>query len=134
MSDSSCSLFDQPPCTACDPRAPATPLSLVNRPGLSALHYRIGAFSIFRQAMLDAITGAPVVSVNPALPPQVRTLTCRSSDDFGVALLELWAYVCDVLTFYQQAIANEGFLRTAVLRESLARPPCSPSSPTRAQP
>jgi hypothetical protein len=121
MSDSPCRLFARPPCTACDPAVPATPLSLVNPPGQPALRYRIGDFVVFRQAMLDALTARPVSSGNPADPSRPAVLTSRAADDYAIALLDLWAYVGDVLTFYQQAIANEAFLRTAVLRESLAR-------------
>ena len=121
MNDCSSSLFGQPPCTACEPRIPVTPLSLINRPSLSRLAYRVGTFSTFRQAMLDAFVFQPVRSVDPANPSRSNTLATWSSDDYGVAVLELWAYVLDVLTFYQQSIANESFIRTAQLRESLAR-------------
>jgi hypothetical protein len=71
--------------------------------------------------MLDALTPEPVMSPDPVQANGILVLTSRSSDDYAVALLELWAYVCDVLTFYQQAIANETFLRSAVLRESVTR-------------
>ncbi len=37
-------------------------------------------------------------------------LTARRSDDFAITLLELWAAVGDVLTFYQERYANEAFL------------------------
>ena len=33
----------------------------------------------------------------------------------------MWATVADVLTFYQERIANEGYLRTARLRDSILR-------------
>lgn len=120
MSDS-CTLFGKPECDACQPRLPSTPVPLVNRPGLHQLRYRIGTFPLFRQAMLDALTIKPVMSPDPVDAKGILTLTSRSSDDYAVALLELWAYVCDVLTFYQQSIANETFLRSAVLRESVTR-------------
>ncbi|MGC4052341.1 MAG: putative baseplate assembly protein [Paludibaculum sp.] len=118
---SGCNYFEKDPCTACDPRVPSTPLSLRNPPGQPALRYRAGTFSTFRQAMLDALVERPVVSQDPINPSARYQLTTRDETDFGIATLDLWAYVCDVLTFYQQAIANEAFLRTAVLRESLAR-------------
>jgi predicted phage baseplate assembly protein len=46
-------------------------------------------------------------------------LTTRSSDDPAIALVDAWATVADVLTFYQERIANEGFLRTATERLSI---------------
>ena len=64
------------------------------------------AFATFRQAMLEAI----------ARQPALARLTTRESDDYAITLLELWAAVGDVLTFYQERIANESFLRTAVYR------------------
>jgi hypothetical protein len=35
--------------------------------------------------------------------------------------VELWAYLADVLTFYQERIANEAFITTATRRDSLLR-------------
>ena len=46
-------------------------------------------------------------------------MTTRSLDDPSIALLDAWAIVADVLTFYQERIANEGFLRTATERRSV---------------
>ena len=45
----------------------------------------------------------------------------HDADDFGLMLLEMWAYVCDVVAFNDQALANESYLRTAVLPSSLRR-------------
>jgi hypothetical protein len=46
-------------------------------------------------------------------------LTTRANDDSSIALLDAWATVSDVLSFYQERIANEGFLRTATERRSI---------------
>ena len=43
----------------------------------------------------------------------------RDDDDFSIALLDAWATVADVLTFYQERIANEAYLRTATERLSV---------------
>ena len=45
----------------------------------------------------------------------------RHPQDFGIMLCELWAYVCDVLSFYDEVLANESFVRTAVRGESVRR-------------
>jgi hypothetical protein len=45
----------------------------------------------------------------------------REGDDLGIMLLEMWAYVLDVLGFYDERIANESYLRTAVLPLSSRR-------------
>lgn len=80
-----------------------------NRPALGAVDYRIGTYGTFRAAMLAEVSRRP----------ELRSWTARSSDDYGVTLLEMWAYVADILTFYQERIANEAFLRTARLPDSL---------------
>src|SRR5262249_7627603 len=46
-------------------------------------------------------------------------LKTRDDDDFSIALLDCWALAADVLTFYQERIANESYLRTATERRSL---------------
>jgi hypothetical protein len=45
----------------------------------------------------------------------------RGKDDLGLMLLEMWAYVCDVVSFYDEVIAHESYLRTARLRPSLRK-------------
>ncbi len=96
-------------CGCCDGVGGPAPVHLANRPGLSALAYRAGTHARFKEAMLAA------VSTKPAL----RALTTRDDDDPAIALLDAWAVSLDVLTFYQERIANEGFLRTATERRSL---------------
>jgi len=98
-------------CGCCDPLAPLSPRAIFNRPGLSALKYRISTFSSFKRAMIESAAG------QSALIPW----TSRESDDYGIELIELWAYLGDILTFYQERIANEAFLRTVVQRDSLIR-------------
>lgn len=43
----------------------------------------------------------------------------RSEGDFGVTLVELMAYMGDILSYYGDRIQNEAFLRTATQRASL---------------
>ncbi|MDW7725700.1 MAG: putative baseplate assembly protein [Candidatus Methanoperedens sp.] len=64
----------------------------------------------------------PFQYVPPDDPTGVRplvALTTRVSDDPSIALLDAWATVADVLTFYQERIANEGYLCTATERRSI---------------
>lgn len=79
--------------------------------GLSDLPRQIGLFPEFRDALLAAIPGQPALNGWRA----------RRQDDFGVMLLEMWAYCCDVLSFYDETIANECYVRTARQRASLRR-------------
>ena len=96
-------------CDCCSGVEPLTPASESNPPGENTLHYRVGTHGRFLQSMLAKI-GAD---------PKLATLTTRSSDDSAVALMDAWASVLDVLSFYQERIANEGFLRTATERRSV---------------
>jgi predicted phage baseplate assembly protein len=50
---------------------------------------------------------------------RLARLTTREPDDPAIALFDAYALVADVLSFYQERIANEGFLRTARERRSL---------------
>lgn len=98
---------------ACGCGTPArTPLPLYNRPGLPALSYRIGDYARFHATMRDALAAR----TRPAL----AGLRTREADDPSMALLDAWAVGADVLTFYQERIANEGYLRTASERRSVA--------------
>ena len=63
-----------------------------------------------------AALAAPTVS---PLPTPLRALTTRRADDPAIALLDAFAVVGDVLTFYQERHANEGYLRTATERLSV---------------
>lgn len=93
-------------CHACDVPEP-TPIS--NRPGLPALAYRAGTWATFRDDMLVDLGGQPALA----------GLTTRAPDDPAIALIDAWAVVGDILTFYQERIANEGYLRTATERRSV---------------
>jgi uncharacterized phage protein gp47/JayE len=96
-------------CGCCQPIAPLTPLAVQNLPGLSTIAYRIGTYASFRETMLEAIAHSPELAV----------LTTRQDDDYSITIIDLWAAVADVLTFYQERYANEVFLRTAQQPESI---------------
>jgi hypothetical protein len=51
--------------------------------------------------------------------PELAGLKIRGPSDPAIALLDSWALVADVLTFYQERIANEGYLGTAAERRSI---------------
>jgi predicted phage baseplate assembly protein len=80
------------------------------------LHYRVGTHGTFLETMIRRLTN-PVDG--PATGYSLHKLTTRETDDPAIAMLDVWATVGDVLTFYQERIANEGFLRTAIERRSI---------------
>src|SRR6516162_5042288 len=51
--------------------------------------------------------------------PALAGLKTRDDDDFSIALLDASSVVLDILTFYQERLANESYLRTATARFSL---------------
>lgn len=96
-------------CGCCDEVNAITPLSVINNPGLAALKYRIGTHGSFKQSMLKALSSKTAL----------KKLSSRYDDDHAVATLDAWATVLDVLSFYQERIINEGYLRTATERLSV---------------
>src|SRR5439155_15682636 len=98
-------------CGCCTTASAAIGAPVENRPGLSAAAYRIGTFATFRRAITDRLSAIA----------QLSGLTARASDDYTLTTIELWSAVADVLTFYHERIANEAFIRTATLRDSVLR-------------
>ena len=91
------------PCETCQ-----DPHSVQNQPGLGTIAYRVDDFSGFRRALLRPLAGEQaLLGWRPA------------PGDLGLQLLEWWAYLADILTFYNERIANEDYLRTAELPTSV---------------
>ena len=98
-------------CGCCEGLVKLTPLPIANRPGLDALAYRVGTHASFLESMIACLSSSEF--------PELARLTTRAKNDPSIALLDAWAMVADVLTFYQERIANEGYLRTATERRSI---------------
>jgi uncharacterized phage protein gp47/JayE len=108
------------PCGCCKPTSESTPEEIFNRPALSAIAYRVGTYATFRQAMLTAISRTDLGENGTSFRP-LSGWSTRRDDDYGITLLDMWAYLADILTFYQERIANEAYLRTALQRDSIIR-------------
>jgi hypothetical protein len=98
-------------CGCCTPASGAAPLPVSNPPGLPAVGYRIGTYPTFREALIRRL----------AQTVTLRNLTARGDDDYAIAVLDSWSVIADILTFYSERTANEAFLRTAKLRDSVVR-------------
>ena len=98
-------------CGCCAGIGVQTPAVIYNRPGLAAVAYRVGSYVSFHQSLSARLSDSKF-SV-------LRQLRTRDNDDFTIALLDAWAVAGDVLTFYQERIANESYLRTAMERLSI---------------
>jgi len=91
-----------------------------NRPGQNEIKYRLDSHSGFLLRNLQRLSRDQLPEQkNSDLRRPLFKLTTRSNDDPSIALLDSWAMVVDVLAFYQERIANEGFLRTATERRSI---------------
>jgi hypothetical protein len=117
LQDPLCVLPPAPSAGCCD--APLLPPASINPPGLSVIQYRIGTFTSFRRAMLDEVADPNLLAAlgNP-INPFARWHE-GTADDYQTMFIELWAYLADILTFYQERIANEAYLSTATQLDSL---------------
>lgn len=88
--------------------APQVPAVIINPPGQDAIAYRVADFAGFRAALLASLPGE-----------QELTSFAPAPGDLGLQVLEWWAYLGDILTFYNERIAAEGYLRTATRLDSL---------------
>ena len=90
-----------------------------NRPGLPAIRYRRDTHPTVFAAMRSRLHRWTVPDGDGEGTRPLSELSTRATDDPVMALLDSWAVVTDVLTFYQERIANEGYLRTATERRSV---------------
>jgi hypothetical protein len=98
-------------CGCCAGLDRPAPLAIDNRPGLDAIGYRIGRHPEFKASLLASLSS----SAHPAL----QRLRTRDDADFTVALCDALAVMADTLTFYQERVANEAYLRTATEARSI---------------
>ena len=113
-------------CGCCSGVGVRSPVLVENRPGLSQIAYRIGTHASFKQTMLARLASPelwrrlhPTEDDAERSPWPLESLHTREDADFSIALLDAWAALADVLTFYQERIASESYLRTATERFSL---------------
>ncbi|HEX7048861.1 MAG TPA: putative baseplate assembly protein [Longimicrobiales bacterium] len=92
--------------------ATTEPVTAVNLPFQPRIAYRTGDYSTVRHALLERLA-----ETFPGWNPELAARD--GARDMGVALVELFAYMADILGFYQDCRANEAYLRTAVLPGSL---------------
>ena len=91
-----------------------TPIVPDNRPSQPAIAWRVGAYGDFLETMLARLSDP-----DPRFAP-LNALRTRAPDDPTIALIDAFACLGDVLTFYQERLANEGYLGTATEPRSVA--------------
>jgi Baseplate J-like protein len=107
----SCSGTSDCLCGCCSGISVQTPQLETNLPGLPAITYRAGTWATFKASMLARLSSTEY--------PALAGLKTRDDDDFTIALLDAASVLLDILTFYQERLANESFLRTATQLQSL---------------
>lgn len=98
-------------CGCCAGIDSETPQRIHNPPGLPAIAYRAGNHARFKESLLARLSGSAFLALTG--------LRTREDNDFTIALCDALATSLDVLTFYQERIANEHYLRTATERRSV---------------
>lgn len=82
----------------------AFPQMICNPPGLPAISYRVGDYLAFRHRLLQSLPGEQ----------ELTEWQPGGEGDLAVQLVEWWAYLADILTFYNERFANEAYLGTAI--------------------
>jgi predicted phage baseplate assembly protein len=97
------------PAAICPCQEIAHPRVIDNPPGRTAIRYRAGDYGSFRDALLRS------------LPDERELLRWRptADGDLALQLFEWWAYLADILTFYNEQIARGAYLGTAFLPGSV---------------
>src|SRR5580700_4772163 len=87
----------------------STPQVIYNPPGRSSISYRVGDFTAFRDSLLSAPSTAAT-----GLPTETELSQWRpnAEGDLALQMVEWWAYLCDILTFYNERRANDSYLAT----------------------
>ena len=98
-------------CGCCTGTSVQTPQRLSNLPGLPAVAWRAGTWATFKESLLARLSSSDY--------PALSSLKTRDDDDFTVAFLDATAVVLDILSFYQERLTNESYLRTATQLQSL---------------
>jgi hypothetical protein len=97
--------------TSCPCDATQYPPALSIAAALSTIPRQVATFPEVRAALLAALRGKAAL----------HGWRARASDDHGVMLLEMWAYISDCISFYDEVIAHELYARTARRPQSLRK-------------
>ncbi len=81
-------------------------------PGQPVLHRRVRTHPA-------SLAAQRAVLAEPGNPPPIRGLATQSTAEPALALLDAFAVVADVVSFYSERHATEGYLRTATERGSV---------------
>jgi hypothetical protein len=96
------------------------PWMISNPPNQPTIDYRVGDYAAFRDALLRALPGE--TELTQTVDGQVIQVWKPGAEgDLAVQMMEWWAYLSDVLTFYNERVATQAYLGVADLPESVNR-------------
>jgi hypothetical protein len=107
----SCTCSSGSTCGCCAGTSIQTPQLVTNTQGQPTITYRTGTWATFKESMLARLSSAAY--------PALASLKTRDDNDFTIAFLDASAVMLDILSFYQERLANESYLRTAQQLQSL---------------
>lgn len=107
-----------PPICPCGPSP--FPWVIFNPPNQPAIAYRVGDYTAFRHALLRALPGESELT-QMVDGQTVQVWRPGAEGDLAVQMIEWWAYLSDILTFYNERIATQAYLAVADLPESVNR-------------
>ena len=87
------------------------PWRIFNPSALEAIAYRVGDFGSFRHELVRHLEGEQ----------QLAAWRPSADGDLALQIVDWFAIVADILTFYSERIANEAYLGTAALPDSVQR-------------
>jgi hypothetical protein len=87
------------------------PAALDIPPGLTSIPRQLACFDVWLRDMRRSVRDHPALD----------GWSSRAPDDLGAMLLELWAYVADVQSFYDAVRADEAYVQTANRQADLER-------------
>ena len=96
------------------------PSIIFNVAGLNQIAYRVGDYTTFREALLRALPGETSLT-NTVNGQVVQIWRPGAKGDLAAQMMEWWAYLADILTFYNERTANQAYLRTASPPETVNR-------------
>jgi hypothetical protein len=93
------------------------PTAIFNPSSRNQIDYRVGDYHTFRRALLLSLTDEN----GNSLETELTNWKADGKGDLALQIVEWWAYLADILTFYSDRIANNTYLRTIDLPENIQR-------------
>src|SRR5260370_7681273 len=85
------------------------PIVVFNPPGRSIIAYRAGDYTTFRHALLQPLDDE--TELTERIDGRLLQIWRPKSGDLALQMIEWWAYLVHILTFYNQLLPPAPYLR-----------------------